>query len=321
MSKIILDNVDYRIIDCLYHDSRMSIKEIAKKCLITRQQAEYRIKKFEDKGFVKKHLTLFNYKALGFNETVGIKLKVVENSKKNIIEKLLKIKNYFSLFSCVGNWNISGTFIFRDKKQFEKVFYDFLDENQDEIINYEIIFTSFLEFYPMKFLNNFNIKESYEWSEYSKGDFILSKKDIMLLRKLAENGRAKLIDISKKIGMGSDLILYKMRKFQKEGLILGVRTMFDFQSLGFEYGIYYVKLKNNTSDVRSGIRKFAEKHLNINVCGFIFLEYDLVLQYLFRDVYEMKKVICDINEFLGDNVIKSEILIIDYEFIPNTLPF
>ena len=89
------DKIDKKLISYLYHNYREPLTKIAKALNISRDQVEYRLKKYEQQGLIKKYATIFNYKLLGYNEFIIIllKLNASKEQKQTIRKEFQKNKN------------------------------------------------------------------------------------------------------------------------------------------------------------------------------------------------------------------------------------
>lgn len=316
-----LDKIDKKIVHYIYHNYREPLTKIAKACKISREQVEYRLKKYENNGLIKKYLAMFNYNALGYQDFVILKLKVLQNSKQELFTKISHIKNCISVFTSIGDYNLCVNFAFKDKSEFEDIFYGFLKANKTEISKYDIFFATYLEFYPLKFIDINDIERSNYKVTGQEQPLKITKKDIKVLKELEINGRAKLIDISRKTGIPSDLLVYKLKKFRSNKLIQGFRLQLDLTKLGINFAIYYVRLDNNTKNIRSKLISFSENHRNLNGIGFGISYYNCIIQIAYGNEHELKKTVNDIEEIFSEYYSASNLLLVESESTANMLPF
>ena len=118
------DKTDKRMISYLYHHHREPLTKIAKACKISRDQVEYRLKKYEQKGLIKKYATIFNYESLGYNEfiVVWIKLNSSKEQKKQIRGELKENKNVITYIDVVGKYDLAIDLIYKNKDEFQRDF-------------------------------------------------------------------------------------------------------------------------------------------------------------------------------------------------------
>ena len=102
-----LDKVDKKLLSYLYHNYREPLTRIAKACRISRDQVEYRLKKYEEKNIIKNYFTIFNFKAFNYNYFVVLFSK----DKK-------EIKNIVSFGNIVGKYNYFFNVLFKNLNEF-----------------------------------------------------------------------------------------------------------------------------------------------------------------------------------------------------------
>ena len=319
--KMKLHETDKRLLSYLYHHYREPLTKIAKACKLSREQVEYRLKKYETQGLIKKYLTIFNYYLLGYKEfiVVWLKLDTTKKNKDLIRRELENMKNVVSTGDVLGTYDLFVDFVFKTKQEFEEVFYSFLKKH-DEIKEESIFMTTFAEFFPMKQFGKIYDEKTYTLLNESK-PIKISEKDLKVLKILEENGRARVIDIASKTGLSSELVVYKLKQFYKNKLILGTRIQFDMEKLGFYFGTLIIKLRDKTEKTKNKIKSFCKYHKYINALSLGVAEYDCIIQIFYKKEKEFRQTIKEINEKFRNEIEKSFILLIENEGKVKTLPY
>ena len=70
------------------------------------------------------------------------------------------------------------------------------------------------------------------------------KTDMRILRVLGPNGRASLLEIAGKAGVSPKVAAYRIKRMEKDGIILGYKPMINLAKIGYEYYKVNVNLKN-----------------------------------------------------------------------------
>lgn len=316
-----LDSIDKRLISCLYHHYREPLTKIAKLCKISRDQVAYRLEKYEKEGLIRKYLTIFNYPLLGFNEfvIVWLRLKSTSESKKLIKQELENMKNVVSVGEATGNYDLFIDFVFKNKLEFEKVFYQFLKKHKANIDNYSIYLTTYAELFPLKSFGNLTEERNYPIVKSSES-MDLGEKDIKILRVLEKNGRARIIDIAKQTGLSSELLVYKLRQLYKKGIVAGTRILFDMERLGFYFGILRIKLNDPSENIRERMIGFCKKYKHTNAISFGISDFNCIIQIFYQQEEELRQTLRDINEKFKGEIEKSDILLLEKEGIVKTFP-
>jgi len=311
------DKTDRKLLSYLYHHYREPLTKIGKACRLSREQVEYRIKKYESEGLIKKYMTVFNYDLLGYHEVVLVWIKT--NNKETIRKQLESMKNVISVGEFLSDYDFFINFIFKDKNEFESVFYSFLEKNPS-INDFLIFSTTKVHLYPLKFFGENKPDKDYEMV-YPIKELKLSKKDIEIIKILETNGREKIVDISKKTGLSSELIVHKIKQLHKNKVILGNRLLLGMEKHGFYFAVMRLKLKNLNSELKTKIKSFCKNHQNISNLLFGMGEYNCLIQSFYQTEEELRKTLRDINEKLKTNILNSELLLIEKEGRAKTLPF
>lgn len=317
-----LDKIDKKLISYLYHHYREPLTKIAKACKISREQAEYRMRKYESTGLIKKYATIFNYRILGYNEFVIFYLKLGSlDEKKKLREELEKSNFAISVFDIVGKYDLGADFVFKNKDEFQTVLGNILKKY--DVADHSVFMTTAFDFFPLK---EFDLQSEKRTSYAITADVPsknpnLDDKEMKILSALEKNGRAKLIDISKETGISSELILYKMKKLHEEQVILGSRIIFDHEKLGYFFGDIRLRLKSTDKETVEKMSKFCRLHRHINALSFGIGEYNCLVQIFYKDEKKFRSTIKDFLDRFRDNIQTSDIILIENEGRIKTLPY
>jgi Lrp/AsnC family leucine-responsive transcriptional regulator len=123
----------------------------------------------------------------------------------------------------------------------------------------------------------------------------LDKKDKKILYELDKDSRQPLSKIAKKVNLSREAVLYRLKKYQTEGIIRDFLTVIDLAKLGFYHNKVYLKLHN--------IREEEEKEMIQYLCRNPFVswvsncdgKYSLIFAVKSRDIIELNRILQDIN--------------------------
>lgn len=104
-----LDDTDFKILDLLQEDSRLTIKKLSSLLNLSTTPIFERIKKMEKGGYIKKYLTLLNDRKLGLKQVVFIQLTLKEHSRSYIEKFANEVKQFPEVMEC---YRITGNFDF-----------------------------------------------------------------------------------------------------------------------------------------------------------------------------------------------------------------
>ena len=120
--RIILDEVDKRILNILNQNARISLTDLARKINFSVDGIRKRMLKFEKNGVIYRYIAIPNYNLLNFpiSATVLIKTKSVDEGRlAEFVMYLKKHKRITYLLTLTGDSDFSVTVIARDMQDFE----------------------------------------------------------------------------------------------------------------------------------------------------------------------------------------------------------
>ena len=97
-----LDDVDIRILDVLIADSRLSSRQIARKCDISIGTVLSRVKKMEAEGIIKGYTVLLDQEKLGYELTVVTEITVSKGRLLEMENEIARIPNVCCVYDLTG---------------------------------------------------------------------------------------------------------------------------------------------------------------------------------------------------------------------------
>lgn len=318
-----LKESDIKLLNYLYHNGTEPATKIAKATNLSREQVEYKMKKYFSEGIIKQFFTIFDYTKLGHNLVVGLLLKIRSNKTQELMEKLKENKNIISSGEIFGDYDFYFDLVFRDEKELNEFVSNLFEENKDIIYDYLILKSFFVELYPMKFLGTDFSEEPYTITELeqSKKKSEIDDKDKIILKMISQDARVKIVDVAYKVKLTPEAILYRLRKLEKEKIILGSRMLFDMNKLGYYLADILLDINNFSIKTQEKIKKFARKNKYINNILFLVNKPNCLLQVIFKSQTELQETIKEIKKLFEDESVKMKILFLTQEEKINPLPF
>ncbi len=145
---------------------------------------------------------------------------------------------------------------------------------------------------------------------------VFSKKDQYILFELSMNARISINKIAKKVGMSQQGIMYRIKKFEEEGVISGYDTIFDYASLGYSS---YKCLFSLISSKKDSLEQFLSHLQKINSISNILElsgEWDYMVTFLTKNASQCSKEIQKLVSIFPKQIRKYEIFtnIVTYDF-------
>jgi Lrp/AsnC family transcriptional regulator, leucine-responsive regulatory protein len=213
--KLGIDKIDIKILDALRDDARASLKDLSKKCRVSKQTVLYRINKLVEKNIIKGFHASVDYSALGYGTYyVFIKTRYLED-ESTFISELSKVKGCISIMNCLSQYNYNLRIITKD-------IYSTIRE-LEELFNKKKNITT-----------HFVLQQLEKTSE----QIVIDSKDKQILKELSINCRLTSLEISRRTKLSYDLVHARIKNLIKNKVILNFITIVDFGTAGFvDYSI------------------------------------------------------------------------------------
>ncbi|MEC8339201.1 MAG: winged helix-turn-helix transcriptional regulator [Nanoarchaeota archaeon] len=255
-----LKKKEINLLSELEKNSRISLSELGKNISISKENANYLIKKFQKQDFIFRFETITNYTKLGLvGYQLNLKLNFTSRRKyhnfKEYIEKNTTFK--FSHF-CEGYYDFIGFIYVTSITKFNEVYHELKLILKESIIDEKISILTESKKYCI-----FDREKHVEFSYYSISEEQynkISESDKKILQELEENSRTPVTEIAKKNSLSTRTTMYSIKKMENEGLILGYSLMINASAFKFTRYIIDISVKNIQS-IPEIIYFFKEKNL------------------------------------------------------------
>ena len=114
----------------------------------------------------------------------------------------------------------------------------------------------------------------------------LDLKDRKVLYELDRNSRQSNSEIAKKVRLNKNTVNYKIKRLEKEGIILNYYAVIDNSKLGYFSFRCYFKFFNTTSEKEEEIINWLKNSKIVGVVGKIETIYDLLFMVWVKNIYE-----------------------------------
>jgi len=286
-------------------DSRQSYKALAKKLKISENAIIYRIKELQKEGVIKGFHAIIDTGKLGY---LAIHIySNLENTtpekEKEIVEFLKKQEIITWLTSVEGNYNLSATILTKSLADVNNLW----RETMKKYINYFdkrlMTITTRLSFYGRAYLlDSPKNRFSRDLITEPKNDYDpkIDKKDMEILKILAENARAKIIDIAEKVKLTPKTIISRIKTLENKKIIVGYTSFFDLTKIGYHRYKMNLLLSNLTKGKEEEFHLFVNEHPNIIFDHFVIGGDDLEIELEVKNHDELRKIIDELREKFSD---------------------
>jgi len=125
-------------------------------------------------------------------------------------------------------------------------------------------------------------------------------KDRKILYQLDLNCRQSNTQIGKKVGLSKQVVDYRIKKMEENGLIKGYYTVIDSYKLGYSVYRYYIVLQSTSTKQKQEIIDYLANYKNTFVVASLTGKFDISVLIWIKSIPEFYRFWDDVNDKYGD---------------------
>lgn len=303
-----IDLKDRRILYELDINSRQSYNKIAKNVGLSKDSVIYRIKNLQAAGIIKQFHTIIDVGKLGYiSYRLYLKLQnTTPEKEEEIIEFIKNQKVVGWLVSIDGEYDLGMWILAKSVKEANQFWKALLRKYVNYFAARALTTFTKVAYFPRAYL----LEQEQNQEEYvfvtEPEEIPLDEKDKAILEVLAPNARLPILDIAKKLGITPKTAAARIRELEKKKVIIGYRTMFDLEKLGYHYFKVHFLLHNVTEEKERALRQFIKQHPNIIFDNEVLGGDDIEIEIQVNDLNELRKIITQMKEQYGEIIKESK---------------
>ena len=305
-----LDAKDRKLLYELDCNSRQTIQQLARKIGLSKDGIKYRIAKLTENGIIKSFNAVIDTGKLGFYSfRIFLKFSHTSPSKeKEILDFLLKNKNLVWLVQVAGAWDVNTWFLYKSIEEMNAFWEILLEKYRDYISRREFAIYTHVAYFSRGYL-----------LEKKEADFMLSvvslprmakldSEDLHIVELLANDARMPIVHIAAKAKLTPKTVIAKIRRLEKEKIIVGYRAELDLEKLGFQYYKLHFSLFNCAPEKLKRMEQHVRHHPNIVFEDKVLGGHDLELEVQVKSEEEMRALVGQFRETFSESVKEVEVL-------------
>jgi len=312
-----LDKKDWKILATLSKDCRTSLRQIANAVGVSREVADYRIKKLVKTGIIKSFCTDVNLQALGFTKhVVYLELKNVDKEKEENIFQYLKNHKFISwIVTSTGKWSVIFDIHAKNTQHLSQLIKELKQEIGIYFGEYEIVTLEKYYYYHSKF---FNEKEKIQ--EKKNKNISLDEIDLLLLRTLRNNARIDYVKLSEKVKLTPEAISKRIKKLKENNIINQFYIFPDLTRLGFEHYNVQINLENIDNEKENKIMNYLQHHKSVSFIYKPISHWDIEFGVFVKNPGELRDFMLQLRTLHPENIRIKDATLFYEELLPNFLP-
>jgi len=305
-----LDQKDRKLLYELDCNSRQTIQQLARKIGLSKDAIKYRINRLLKDEIIKSFNAVIDTGKIGFT-SFRLFLKFYQLSpekEREILDFLQKNKNLVWFVQVEGNWDINTWFLYKSLEEMNSFWIEFLTKFNNYIEKREFgIYsnvTYFSRAYLLKTEKNIFSMPIISLSKEEK----LDKSDLKIIELLSKNARISIVDIAQETSLTSKTIINKIKRLEKDKIVVGYRAEFNLEKLELKYYKIHISTFNTTPEKIKRFKQYIQENPNIIYYDEVLGGYDIEIEVQIENENKLRELIEEIRERFS-NIIK------DYEVL------
>ncbi len=315
-----LDLLDRKIMYELDLNARSPVTKIAKRVRESKDTVNFRIKRLLREGYLKGFYTVFNTAKLGmYYYKTYIKLhRTTPEIEKQIADFIGNYKTCAYLGSVEGNYDFIFLIAVRNAKDFTDFLGKFGERFGEYVLEKDVHVVTVTHRLNEKFLYaGPTSKHSYYQDRLESVK--IDKIDRRILHEVSFNARIPIVELAARIGISPNIAKYRLRRMEKEGVIIGYVSAPNFDRLGLRF----IQLNFNLKQ-REDISPIIQFFDNTRKCLFaleLIGKYDLTVEIHVRDEGELRSILDEFKKAFVNRYNRYDILNVYKENVVVWLPY
>jgi DNA-binding Lrp family transcriptional regulator len=134
-----LEETDKKILGIVVDNSRLSLRQIAKKAEVSVATAMNHIKKLEKEKIIRKYTTKLDYEKIGYDIEVAIEIRISKGKLFEVEKKIAVHPNVFAVYDLTGTFDALILARFPSRRKMDNFLkkiqtYDFVERTETKLI-------------------------------------------------------------------------------------------------------------------------------------------------------------------------------------------
>ena len=312
-----LDKKDWKILATLSKDCRISLTQIAKAVGVSREVADYRIKKLVKTGIIKSFCAEISLQVLGYTKhVVYLELKNVDKEKEEDIFKFLKSHKFISwIVTSTGKWSIIFDIHSKNTQHLSQLIKELKKELSNNFGEYEIVTLENYQYFHSKLFGEKDTIQKKKTKEAS-----LDETDLSLLKILRNNARIDYVTLSTEIKLTPEAISRRIKRLKENAIINQFYIFPNLTILGFEHYNVQINLENIENEKEKKITNYLQNHKSVSFIYKPISHWDIEFGVFVKNPGELRDFMLQLRTLHPENIRIKDVALFYEELSPNFLP-
>jgi len=313
MEQMKLDVTDRKILSELDKNCRIPNSLLAKKVSKSREAVKYRIQQLRKRGILTGFITAINPNKLGYYLfKVYLKLENIQEERERFFAALEKKKEIYWLGISDGAFDCVFAILAKSIPGYYRQINNLLSEWEHLIISKILGTMVDTKQYNKKFFLN---ETGGEYVTFG-GDVVQStidELDYHILTILANDARIPLTQLARNVSSTIEIVRGRIKKLEKQGVILGYRIAVDFTRLDLEFFKLFVYFRKISAEDERALAEWLRTHPKSLYYIRSLAPWEIEPEFVVENYNEFNAIVNDLRKRFPHVIRNYEHLIMKYE--------
>ncbi len=232
---LILDTKDRKLLLTLDFNARMTNAQLAKKVGLSKQGVDYRLKRMMNQGVILGYYPVVDIHKLGYiyGRLLLKFYNLTRKEEKKVFDELVADRRFNWILKGEGNYDMVIVFFPKDLQELKELSEELSEKygvylrKKKESVGIDV------DFFPSRYIMESRSTRKIKMKEQETIN--TDKLDRNVLKLLCENARMSLIEMSKKLDVSAKVLAYRIKRLEKNEIILGYRPNINYNLLGYSH--------------------------------------------------------------------------------------
>ena len=134
-----LEETDKKILNVIVDNSKLSLREVAKKASVSVATAMHHIKRLEKENIIKRYTTKLDYEKIGYDIEVAIEVRISKGKLFEVEKKIAVDPNVFAVYDITGAFDALVLARFPTRRKMDSFLkkiqtYEFVERTETKLI-------------------------------------------------------------------------------------------------------------------------------------------------------------------------------------------
>jgi Lrp/AsnC family leucine-responsive transcriptional regulator len=307
-----LDVKDKKVLSILDVSARTPASEIGKQAGLSKETTIYRLKRLEQRGIVKRYVTLVNIANLGYTGfAVYARFeKINERTRREIIAYLKDMPELYWIALVGGRFDLVFAIMCRSVFEFNRLYYRILNKFGEQLTDTTISMRTELQQNRRGYLLD-------KQGDLSKAPYFgkepaleqLDESDSRILSMLSNNARMSVVTLSKMLEIPISTISARIKGMERRGVIQGYSAYIRAQEYGMQSYRLFLYLQKMDESARKRLFAYAQENPNMILAIETVGEWNFEITLEVESHKDLQKEMTKLRDQFSENIKKLEFII------------